>query len=327
VDQRTGLVHDYSKKSGVIDSFLIGWNGSREELWNAAEAAERRKDSATAKTMTIALPHEATPEQRRGAVMEFAAYLRERLGVAVDCALHAPGREDARNYHAHLIFSVRSVDDGKFAPKKFRDLDGAAGLKTVGELRETWAGIVQRIARDPTQWDHRSLVARGIDREATRHRGPNRKENYEENIKRRALRARIKIAEIRARRMASMANTRRLSAMGPSLVRHGNQTETGRVAGNNRSGRPPTPASGSGARGTFPEISRPPEPQPEPQPEPITPPPPPRPEPEPQPPPLPEPQPEPKKPQPPEPQPEPQPEPEPQIDEEELAEEEGGLSM
>lgn len=291
VDQRTGLVHDFSRKSGVIDSFLVGWNGSREELWNAAEAAERRKDSATAKTMTIALPHEATPEQRRGAVMEFAAYLRERLGVAVDCALHAPGREDARNYHAHLIFSVRSVDDGKFATKKYRDLDGAAGLQAVRELRETWAGIVQKIASNPELWDHRSLAARGIDREPTTHRGPgpNRFE-YEKNIERRIVRARIRVAKIRIERLANLARFRRAAIVGAGVVRHGGPTGNEWRGVNYSRGRSASQAGGAAARGAVPEISRAEITQPRPKPQ-------------------------------------PEPQPETQIDDDELVEEDGGLSM
>jgi hypothetical protein len=274
VDQRTGLVHDYRRKSGVLDTFVVGWSGSREQLWNAAESAERRKDSATAKSIVISLPHEATPEQRRGAVMEYAAHLRKRFGVAVDCSIHAPGREDARNYHAHLIFTTRAVDEtGNFSAKKFRDLDGAAGLKTVGELRETWATIVQKIARDPTQWDHRSLVARGIDREPTTHRGPgqNRKE-YEENIERRAIRARIRAAKIRIQRLAHMARQRRAAVLGAGVMRVGSPTGNEWRGVNSRGGRSATQAGRTGARGSFPEISRPqitqPQPQPEPQPEP-----------------------------------------------------------
>jgi ATP-dependent exoDNAse (exonuclease V) alpha subunit len=173
VDERTGLTHDYSKKSGVIDSFLIGWNGSRQELWNAAEAAERRKDATTARAIVIALPHEATDEQRRIVVATFARCLRRVLGVAVDCAIHAPSRGDARNHHAHLIFTARAVDDfGNFAAKKYRELEGPVGKKNVETIRATWSFIVQKIASNPEQWDHRSYAARGIDREPTKHRGP-----------------------------------------------------------------------------------------------------------------------------------------------------------
>src|SRR3546814_6086480 len=50
-DERTGLVHDYTRKQGVEHSELMlptdapEWAADRERLWNAAELAETRKRS------------------------------------------------------------------------------------------------------------------------------------------------------------------------------------------------------------------------------------------------------------------------------------------
>lgn len=57
-DQRTGLTHDYTKKADVDFTQLIGWSGTRSELWNAAEAAEKRKDACVAREYEIGLPTE-----------------------------------------------------------------------------------------------------------------------------------------------------------------------------------------------------------------------------------------------------------------------------
>src|SRR3546814_8318072 len=46
-NERDGLVHDYTRRSGVEDAFIVvpegaEWAQDRSALWNAAEAAEKR---------------------------------------------------------------------------------------------------------------------------------------------------------------------------------------------------------------------------------------------------------------------------------------------
>src|SRR3546814_3223750 len=51
----------------------------------------------------IAFPAELSAEARRELALGLAREISERHGVAVDVAIHAPGREgDHRNHHAHL---------------------------------------------------------------------------------------------------------------------------------------------------------------------------------------------------------------------------------
>src|SRR3546814_1095869 len=50
VNERDGLVHDYTRRGGVEDVFIVvpegaEWAQDRSALWNAAEAAEKRKDA------------------------------------------------------------------------------------------------------------------------------------------------------------------------------------------------------------------------------------------------------------------------------------------
>jgi hypothetical protein len=60
VDERTGEVHDFTRKGGVLSAEIVTPRGvptpDRERLWNAAEAAEKRKDARTAREWRIALP-------------------------------------------------------------------------------------------------------------------------------------------------------------------------------------------------------------------------------------------------------------------------------
>ena len=62
VDERTGEVHDYRRKSGVVSATLFvpedapEWAADRESIWNAAEASEKRKNSTVAREFEVALP-------------------------------------------------------------------------------------------------------------------------------------------------------------------------------------------------------------------------------------------------------------------------------
>jgi hypothetical protein len=54
-DMRTGEEHDYTRKRGVMHRQIVlppgapPWAANREQLWNAAEAAETRKNSTVAR--------------------------------------------------------------------------------------------------------------------------------------------------------------------------------------------------------------------------------------------------------------------------------------
>lgn len=171
VDERTGLIHDYTRKQGVEHRELVlpdgapEWAAERSALWNAAEQAETRKNSTVAREFEVALPDELTSEQRRDLTMSFAREISERHGVAVDVAIHAPGREgDHRNHHAHLLVTTRRLGPEGLG-EKTRELD----QKQSGEVdhwRQRWAEVQNRAlerAGVQERVDHRSFKERGLD--------------------------------------------------------------------------------------------------------------------------------------------------------------------
>ena len=179
-DERTGEIHDYTRKGGVDSAELVlpdgapEWAADRGQLWNAAEQAEKRKNSTVAREFELALPSELCPEDRKQLAHDFARELVERYRLVADVAIHAPGKEgDNRNHHAHILCTTRSLEAEGFTAKT-RELDD---LKTgaVKEWRERWAdltnaaleraGVAERI-------DHRSNAARGIEAEPSQHLGP-----------------------------------------------------------------------------------------------------------------------------------------------------------
>ena len=139
VDQTTGLIHDYTRKGGHVETILIGADDI-SELWNKAEAAENRKNSTVARELMLPLPDQWTDNERRECVRDIAQHLRDTYGVAVSGSIHAPNKHH-RNNHVHMMFTTRTVDElGQFG-KKTRILDD---MKTgeVKNLREAICKIV-----------------------------------------------------------------------------------------------------------------------------------------------------------------------------------------
>lgn len=179
-DARTGEVHDYRRRAGVVHTELFlppaapAWAADRQQIWNAAEAAEKRKNSVVAREFEVALPAELSASQRLALVREFGAALVERHGLAADVAIHAPGRQgDQRNHHAHVLCSTRRLEAEGFT-KKTRELDDPKSGEVAG-WRERWSEITNRHLERAGAYvrvDHRSLEAQGIDRPPGVHLGP-----------------------------------------------------------------------------------------------------------------------------------------------------------
>ena len=178
-DEETGEVKEYRARSERIlfagiftPANAPEWAHDRNELWNEAEQAEKRKDAQLAREIEIALPHELTDQQREWLVKDFVREEFTRKGYAVDAAIHQPEKDsDARNYHAHLLVTMRTLDADGFAEKKDRSLNSRDQLN---EWREDWADHCNhQLARHghEARIDHRSNEARGIETEPTKHEG------------------------------------------------------------------------------------------------------------------------------------------------------------
>ncbi len=176
--QREGRVHDYTRKQGIEETFIVApenapaWAQDRSKLWNEAEASETRRNSVTAREWELALPSEISAEDRSQITREFAEELVSRYGVAVDVAIHAPHREgDQRNHHAHVLTSTRRLEPEGFTAKT-RVLDSAkTGGVEIEQMRGVWAELQNRALErvgEVERVDHRSLEKQ---REAAQERG------------------------------------------------------------------------------------------------------------------------------------------------------------
>jgi MobA/MobL family len=180
-DERYAVTHDYTRRSGVENTFTVApldapaWAFTPERLWNEAERAETRSNSRVAREVELALPALLSPDERQRITERFAGELVERYGVAVSVAVHAPGKGDDRNYHAHILFTTREMTPDGLG-KKTRVLDARdTGPAEVMKLRELAADLINEsltVANADIRVDHRSFEARGIEREPTTHLGP-----------------------------------------------------------------------------------------------------------------------------------------------------------
>ncbi|MCB5946064.1 MobA/MobL family protein, partial [Acidocella sp. KAb 2-4] len=132
-------------------------------LWNAAEAAEKRKDAKVAREYEVALPAELSAKGRADLARAFASEIVERYGVAADVAIHAPGKDgDSRNHHAHILTTTRTVGaDGLGVKTRQLDQSTTASIE-VEQLRDVWGGLTNRaLEREGVgeRVDHRSLAA------------------------------------------------------------------------------------------------------------------------------------------------------------------------
>lgn len=190
-DERTGKEHDYTKRSGVVETTLHTPNNleiDRAELWNLAETTETRKNSRTAREIVVNLPYELDESCRSELVNEFARDLANKYGVAVDVAVHLPDAEgDNRNHHAHIMLTTRKLErleSGRIAltsksqlemsntQLKERDLPTARDeLKLI---RKQWADLTNDYMKErniPVTIDHRSHAERGLDQLPTQKLG------------------------------------------------------------------------------------------------------------------------------------------------------------
>lgn len=179
-DERTRLIHDYTRKGGVAHEEILapddapGWAGDREALWNQVERRETRINSQVAREVQLSLPHELTHEQRVALVRD---YVQENLvaqGMVADITIHAPSRDgDQRNHHAHVMLTTRRIGREGFLDKG-REWNSK---ETLAGWREQWAvkqnqHLRQALGKSAPQVSHKSYDERGIEKIPGKHLGP-----------------------------------------------------------------------------------------------------------------------------------------------------------
>lgn len=187
-DAASGHVHDYSRKENVLWSGIMApadapaWARDRSQLWNAVEAAEKRKDAQLFRECLVSIPRELSPEAGRKLVQDFVQAQFVDKGMVADIGIHSPEAADGDlNPHAHIMLTTRRIADGKFGPKETAwngvlwtnrlalKANEAKGYKDgfLYQLRAAWEAACNAAladAGDSARVDRRSLKDQGIDR-------------------------------------------------------------------------------------------------------------------------------------------------------------------
>lgn len=216
-DARTGEIHDYTRKGGVISSDIIlpgGGTANRSQLWNKVEAHHKRGDAVVAREFELALPCELTDNERQELAAEFARGLADTYGVGVDYSIHAPSH-DERNHHVHMLMTACYCSPTGELGKKAVELDpihcARAKIPNAVEVqRAKWQDVanaaLERAGQD-ARIDHRTLEAQGItDRLPQVHLGPVAAEMEREGKKsQKSLNRDLRVQEFMAKVQADAA--------------------------------------------------------------------------------------------------------------------------
>jgi ATP-dependent exoDNAse (exonuclease V) alpha subunit len=176
-DEKTGKTYDYTRKKGVLYREIItpqnspDWASDRGQLWNAVESCEKRKDSQVAREIMVALPAELDRSQQIKLVRGYILQQFVKKGMVADFVIHAPSKHgDVRNYHVHILLTMRAITPEGFGGKvrkwnaKFY----------IYQWRQAWEHHVNQALRQAgldCRIDGRSHASKGLDQEPRLHLG------------------------------------------------------------------------------------------------------------------------------------------------------------
>jgi ATP-dependent exoDNAse (exonuclease V) alpha subunit len=126
------------------------WMSNREELWNAAEAAEKGRDAQLAREVELALPLELEAGQAIALARAFVQQEFIQRGMIADLTIRLGGHKP----YANAMLALRTVTPTGFGGK-VREWNQASVLR---EWREHWADRVNEYLRRagyPVRIDHR----------------------------------------------------------------------------------------------------------------------------------------------------------------------------
>lgn len=169
MDDRTGLIHDFTKKRGVvftevsIPAHAPPEYADRNVLWNAVEKAEKKSNAQLAREIEVALPKELSRECQIEIVRRYVQENFVSVGMCADWALH--DKSDG-NPHAHIMLTMRGIKpDGSWAQKEKKIyaldeegnriplIDSATGEQKLGKRNEK---LWKRITMEPNDWNDHS---------------------------------------------------------------------------------------------------------------------------------------------------------------------------
>lgn len=167
----------------VVDASVMSNMGKDAQeiaaCWRALEAIEEayRANAIVQHRIIWNLPHDIDAAERRALVQEFCERTFGRLGLPWAAAIHVPdAKGDARNYHAHVIFSLRPCEhtgdhEWSITQEKLNGLTDPDGLKLMRALAAAHMNRACRAAGRPERFTHQTYQERAIDAQRQLHVG------------------------------------------------------------------------------------------------------------------------------------------------------------
>ena len=184
-DPRTGEWHNYRYKKNELDQthLLLPKTVTAnipeyKQFWSNIEVHYKRGNSVPARTASLALPVELSPDENHELMLQYGHWLSDMYGVAVQVTSHKP---HSSNPHFHLAITACTVmGDGSFG-KKAIALDPISAQRELKQriapveiLRLQWADMVNAALEKSgisERVDHRSYLRRGIQEVPQKHEG------------------------------------------------------------------------------------------------------------------------------------------------------------
>jgi hypothetical protein len=170
-DERIDRDHDFTNKGGVVHSEVLLPEGApehlsdREQLWNAVEAAEKRKDAQLSREVEFAIPRELDQAEGIRLAREFVEREFVERGMIADLNVHWDiGADGLAKPHAH------GRGEERFTSRQMIDIEQR--LERASELMaERQQHAVNEHGRDAAlaRAAERGLVLSGEQRAAFEH--------------------------------------------------------------------------------------------------------------------------------------------------------------
>ena len=144
----------------------------RQQLWQAADNAEKRIDAQLFREFEMNVPNEFSDELSIALVRNFIRQNFTDEGMVADFALHNPKYKDGhQNKHIHVMLAMREVTSEGFG-KKNRTWNN---LQLVEQWRESWANYcnyaLERLESNKVV-EYQSFAERDVDKIPQEHMGP-----------------------------------------------------------------------------------------------------------------------------------------------------------
>lgn len=172
-----GVRHNYTRKNGIMHAEILlpegapEWMKDRQQLWQAADKAEKRKDAQLFREFEVGVPNEFSDELAVALVRNFIKQNFIDEGMAADFALHNPKYKDGhQNKHVHIMLPMREITPEGFGKKNRAWND----KQLVEKWRESWANYcnyaLERLESNEVV-EYQSFAERGVNRIPQEHMG------------------------------------------------------------------------------------------------------------------------------------------------------------